>query len=253
MVRSRKPKLFPKPTAIAVVAAVIGLALHAAVFFLVQISVQVPEEVQRPSPDFAFLGEAGPEVVAFIDPLALLVTSATIRPGPQLEDFRALSISREISSFPPYYQIEASRDWASWVPRPNREDNPGAWLLEHSESSLKSFGIQPPPDHKLPPNSTTIRIQNLETGEFSYQSVALPAEILALIDTGAFLTPASFLVDRTNPLLRPAALLVESSGDVDLDRAVRKAIIDSTYGNTVAPGYYNFTYFLSPIQSPESL
>tara|TARA_R100000027_G_scaffold52103_2_gene40797 strand:- start:22628 stop:23386 length:759 start_codon:yes stop_codon:yes gene_type:complete len=251
-VRPKRQKLFPKPTAFAILAALIGLAIHAAVFFLVQIRVQEPGEVSHAQEGLVYLGNSDPESVALIDPLTLLVTSGTKRPGPQLDDFRALSISREISSFPPFYKIENNRNWDSWIQRPNREDNPGSWLLEHSESSLQSFGQEEIPDLQLTSDTTTLRIQNLTTGEVSYRSFLLPPEIQAVAVDIPFLAPASFILDRTNPLIRPSALLVESSGDAAVDRAMARALAESLSENALFSGYTMVTYYLAPIDPSQN-
>lgn len=251
MVR-KKNKLFPKPTLIAVLAALLGLALHAAVFFLIEIKVKTPEEVTESDEQLSYLGRADPETVALIDPLTLLVESGRQRPGPGLEDFRALSISREISSFPPFFLIENNRDWSSWIPQQTNQENPGVWLLEQSKSSLQNFGREGLADLQLPADRMTLRVLDLLEGDTSYLSLPLPEAIQETSQGATFLNPATFLLDRTHYWSRPPALLVESSGDVTVDRAIRKILSSTKNGIPRQDGYSLVTYYLPPPSSQPS-
>lgn len=241
-------QLFPKPTGIAVLAAVLGIALHGAVFFLFKVGVQTPEEIVQTNGGLSYYGQPDPTTVALIDPLTLLVSSERVRPGPGLNDFRALSISREISTFPPYYTIESNREWSSWVPRQINEENPGAWLLEQSESSLRNFGRDPLPDLELPPDRMTVRVVDLIQGDTSHLSIPMSEPIRKSSQGATFLNPATFLLDRTDLWTNPAALLVESSGTVALDRALREALssFDNAIPHSKSGEYSLVTYFLPP-------
>ncbi len=239
-------KLFPKPTGIAVAAAVLGLAIHGAIFFLIEIRVESPERSVESPQAFTFLGESDPETIALIDPLTLLIGSTRAMPGPGMEDFRTLSVSREISSFPPFLTLENNRHWRDWITESIPEENPGAWLLERTESSLQNFGREGLPDLALPPDRMTVRIVDLLETRPAYLTVPMPSAVLESSRGKTFLNPATFLFDRTSRWSRAEPLLVESSGDEAVDEALRSTLITLNGKIPVRSDYSLVTYYLPP-------
>jgi len=245
--RSRPERLFPKPTAIAVMAAVLGVLIHGAVFFLVRIDAESPADPITAQPTLSFLGPSDPATIALIDPLTLLIRSEQAQPRPGLEDFRSLSISREISGFPPFFKLEENREWTAWIPAEVTERNPGAWLLERTESSLRNFGQTALPDLALPSDRMTLRSIDLMSGESRVLTLPLPTGVEASLREATFPNPATFLLDRSDTWSRPPALLVESSGNVAVDRALRQTL-SANAASAVEPGdYVMVTYFFPPV------
>jgi len=240
------PKLFPKPTAIAILAAIVGVAVHGAVFFLLRIEVETPAVFETSAKPLSYLGVSEPDSVAFIDPLTLLIRSNEKDLDTGLEDFRSLSISREISPFPPFLAIKENRNWASWITPEVTEQNPSAWLLERSESSLQDFGREGLPAIQLAPDRILLTAHNLIAGEITSSSLEIPEAVLESMRGTPFLNPVSFLLDRTDTWSRPSALLVDSSGVAAVDQSLKDWISSGESGSSRGNGYFLVTAFLPP-------
>jgi len=237
---------FQKPTRIALVAAFIGVLIHFAIFFFIRIGVEKPSQVEESRNILSYLGEPDSETLALIDPLTLLVASGRERTDPSIADFRQLSISREITPFPPFLSLEGTREWSQWVPSPNSEENPGAWLLEQTESSLRNFGRTDLPTLQLPPEQMTLHILNLQTDKETYLILPLPSVIAGYAEDANFLSPASFLLDRSSPWSRPPALPIKSSGNLLVDRALGESFLTLDNGLPKEAGYFEITFYLPP-------
>lgn len=244
----KSEKAFPKPTAIALLAAALGVAIHLAVFFLVRIETEPLADHSETRPHLTFSGEIDPTAAALIDPLTLLVRSGQNPTGPGLEDFRSLSISREISPFPPFFDLEENREWTAWMPPEITEENPGAWLLERTESSLQSFGRAPLSSLALPPDQMTLQRIDLLRGETRVSPLPLPESVEKPLREATFPGPVTFLIDRTDPWSRPQALLVQSSGDVGVDQALRATLSGNGENGAIRGSYSLVTYYLPPVR-----
>ncbi|MEM0964727.1 MAG: hypothetical protein AAGJ81_01075 [Verrucomicrobiota bacterium] len=237
-------RTFNKPTGIAVFAAVVGVAIHVAVFFFVRIQIETPEHAETPAQALSFIEGGDSESVSLLDPLSLLISSDRVRPGPQLEDFRALSISREISLFPPFLSLKAADSWKEWVPEQEVDENAQAFILEQNASSLQSFGRSETPGVDPQSESMTIRILDLGSDEISFIHLAVPPSIEEVARDSSFVSPGVFLIDQTSNISRPTALRVKSTGDLTLDATIREFIADPENQITTRRGYYQVTVYL---------
>lgn len=239
---------FRKPTGIAIFAAVLGIAIHVAVFFFVRIQIETPAEALS-SPDIlTFVQGNDPEAISLVDPLSLLISSERVRPGPQLEDFRALSISREITLFPPFLSLKTASSWREWVPEQQVEENAQAFILEQNASSLQSFGRDEIRKSERVENTMTLRSVDLASNEITFTELKLPVSIQEAARDSAFVSPGIFLVDQTSSISRPTALRVMSTGDLNLDATIREFLADPI--NRIFPqrGYYQVTVYLPSLK-----
>ncbi|MFP4351555.1 MAG: hypothetical protein ACLFRP_01950 [Puniceicoccaceae bacterium] len=249
-------KAFPKPTGIAAAAAALGILVHLAVFFFLRIGIATPSAIVERPPVLAYLGEADPGTTALIDPLGLLVSTQRAAPPLDARDFRDLSISREIGSFPPVLTTAQSGEWAAWIPSGTRDDNPGAWLLEQSESSLRDFGRAPLPPFRLPADRITLVATPLDGGGATLvESLPLSADLRREAAGSALLSPASFLLDRTSPWSRPPPLPLSSSGKDAIDAILGRDLDAGETAARLKSGYFLVTFYFPPVPEeppPES-
>lgn len=247
-----RTRSFPKPTGLALVAAALGVAVHLVVFFSVRIGVESPASIDRAAASLGYLGEADPDSIALIDPLVFLVSEREEALPLAIEDFRELSISREISPFPPALALADNSRWSDWITPSSTELRPRAWLLEQAVQPLREFGRLPASAGPLPPGSMTVRVLDLSSGRTFSETVPIPPALLEKGSLSAFPNPPSFVLDRLSPWTRPAPLLVESSGDLETDRALASRLAEGLLGNALEEGYYRLTIYLSPLPDAET-
>jgi len=238
-----KNRPFPKPTPIAVAAAIVGVLLHLAVFFAIDVGVSsLPAQYSPAATPFHYAGSLNRDISQFRDPLQIYLASDYDPAFSELQNFRSLSISRELSSFPARFLLNREMEWSAWVGSQETVMNP-ATLIDSPDFNPFHFYQQKDAKRSARTHPQMNVLQtNLETGSVEEFTIDLPDWFLDREPVRLQLLPARFLIDGRIPHTQKKILQVSSSGDDETDRMYLR-LIRQKLPSPVAGGYYEWVFF----------